>query len=99
VPATGAGVAVGVTGRGVPSYGWFNPVRATTDVPLVTANVLVTGVAAGTEPAPAWVAVRLQVPTPVAVTVAPVTLQAPAAVNVTGSPELAVADAGKGAVP
>ena len=48
---------------------------------------------------PDWFAVTTTVPTPVIVRVFPLTVAGPVALNVTGNPELAVADKVIGATP
>src|SRR5262245_58709768 len=60
------------------------------------ANVRDTGGAALKPPPPAWIAVMVQLPRPVAVTAEPLTEQCPKALKLTGSPDEAVAVTVKG---
>jgi hypothetical protein len=60
----------------------------------VTENVCGTGVAANQVASPAWLAVIVQLPIPMTCTRLPAITQTPLAANVTGNPELAVADTG-----
>ena len=86
--------------NGVPSAGAVN---ARTCAALAMANDCVTSTAANVLASPAWLAVMLQLPAPVSVTLAgevePDRVQFPVAASVTGSPDDAVAETAKGGSP
>src|SRR2546426_1008974 len=87
-------------GKAVP---WAGAVNARTGAALAMANDCVPSAAAKVLASPAWLAVMLQLPAPVSVTLAgevePDKLQFPVAASVTGSPDDAVAATAKGGSP
>ncbi len=99
MPGTLAAALSWVAERAVPYVIAAGSAQVRTGVALAIVKLRSTGLAGFQSPSPAWLAVMVQMPAPVIVTVEPATSQAPEAVNETGSPEDAVALTVNGASP